>query len=267
MKKVISADGTAIAYDRLGDGPAVILVDGALCSRAQGPMPALAARLAPDFTVYHYDRRGRGDSGDTAPYAVEREVEDLAALITQAGGTACVYGSSSGGALALEAAAAGLPISRLAVFEAPFVVDDSREQIPRTWVADLAGLIAAERRGDAIRYFMTKGIGLPGLVVTMMKLMPAWKRMKAVAHTLPYDAEILGDNCFGQPLDVSQWASVSTPVLVVGGGKSPQWMRDSVKAVADAVPAAAYREIPGQNHLIKATAIAPVLREFFRSER
>ena len=210
MNKVISADGTAIAYDRLGDGPAVILVDGALCSRAQGPMPALAARLAPDFTVYHYDRRGRGDSGDTAPYAVEREVEDLAALITQAGGTACVYGSSSGGALALEAAAAGLPISRLAVFEAPFVVDDSREQIPRTWVADLAGLVAAERRGDAIRYFMTKGIGLPGLVVTMMKLMPAWKRMKAVAHTLPYDAEILGDNCFGQPLDVSQWASVST---------------------------------------------------------
>jgi pimeloyl-ACP methyl ester carboxylesterase len=267
MKKVISADGTAIAYDRLGDGPAVILVDGALCSRAQGPMPALAARLAPDFTVYHYDRRGRGDSGDTAPYAVEREVEDLAALITQAGGTACVYGSSSGGALALEAAAAGLPISRLAVFEAPFVVDDSREQIPRTWVADLAGLVAAERRGDAIRYFMTKGIGLPGLVVTMMKLMPAWKRMKAVAHTLPYDAEILGDNCFGQPLDVSQWASVSTPVLVVGGGKSPQWMRDSVKAVADAVPAAAYREIPGQNHLIKATAIAPVLREFFAGAR
>lgn len=267
MNKAISADGTPIAYDRSGQGPAVILVDGALCSRAQGPMPDLAAQLAPDFTVYHYDRRGRGNSGDIAPYAVEREIEDLAAMIEEAGGTASVYGASSGAALALEAAAAGVSISKLAVFEAPFVVDDSRPPIPTTWAADLARLAAADRKGDAIRYFMTKGIGLPRLVVTMMKLMPAWKRLKALAHTLPYDAAVLRDNCFGQPLDASQWASVSTPVLVVGGGKSPQWMRNSVKAVADAVPAAAYREIPGQNHLIKATAIAPVLREFFAAPR
>jgi pimeloyl-ACP methyl ester carboxylesterase len=261
MNTVVSKDGTTIAYDRAGDGPAVVLVDGALCSRAQGPMPELAGVLAAGFTVYNYDRRGRGDSSDAPEYEVDREIEDLAAVIETAGGSASVYGTSSGAALALRAAAAGLPITKLAVFEAPFVIDDSRKAIPRTWVADLRAL--SDRPGDAIRYFMTKGIGLPGIVVTMMKLMPAWKAMKAVAHTLPYDAELLGDNAFGQPLDASQWAGFELPVLVVGGGKSPGWMRTSVKAVADAVPGAVHREIPGQNHMIKTTAIAPVLSEFF----
>jgi len=265
MNAVVSADGTKIAYDRTGAGPVVILVDGALCSRAQGPMPELAGELASRFTVYTYDRRGRGDSGDGSQYAPEREIEDLAALIEEAGGSASVYGTSSGAALALRAAAAGLPITKLAVFEAPFVVDDSRKPIPRTWVADLRTL--SDRPGDAIKYFMTKGIGLPGIVVTMMKLMPAWKPMKAIAHTLPYDAEMLGDNCFGRPLDASQWAGLTMPVLVAGGGKSPAWMRTSVKAVAAAVPGAAHREIPGQNHLIKTTAIAPVLTEFFGGAR
>jgi pimeloyl-ACP methyl ester carboxylesterase len=261
MNAVVSKDGTKIAYDRSGDGPVVILVDGALCSRAQGPMPELATQLASRFTVYNYDRRGRGDSGDAPQYEVEREVEDLAALIEEAGGSAYVYGSSSGAALVLRAAAAGLPITKLAAFEAPFVVDDSRKPIPETWVADLRAL--ADRPGDAIKYFMTKGIGLPGVFVTMMKLMPAWKQLKAVAHTLWYDAEVVGANCFGKPLDASQWAGLVQPVLVVGGGKSPGWMRTSVKAVADAVPGAVHREIPGQNHMIKAAAIAPVLTEFF----
>ena len=264
---VVSKDGTPIAFDRSGDGPPVILVDGALCSRAQGPMPELATELAPQFTVYNYDRRGRGDSGDAEVYEVDREVEDLAALIEEAGGSAAVYGTSSGGALALRAAAAGLPITKLAVFEAPFVVDDSRKIAPRTWAAELAALIAADRRGDAIKYFMTKGIGLPGIFVTMMKLMPAWKPMKAIAHTLPYDAAVLGDNFFGEPLDASRWAGVELPVLIAGGGKSPAWMRTSVKAVAEAVPNAVHREIPGQNHMIKATAIAPVLTEFFGGAR
>lgn len=260
MNAIVSADGTKIAYDRAGDGPVVILVDGALCSRAQGPMPDLARELQSEFTVYNYDRRGRGDSGDSPQYAIAREVEDLAALIEEAGGTAYVYGTSSGAALALRAAAAGVPITKLAVFEAPFVVDDSRKPIPRTWVEDLRTLPP----NDAIKYFFTKGIGLPGVFVTMMKLMPAWKPMKAIAHTLPYDAELLGDNCFGNPLDAEQWAGLTIPVLVVGGGKSPAWMRTSVKAVAAAVPGAVHREIPGQNHMIKATAIAPALKEFFR---
>ena len=260
MNAVVSNDGTKIAYDRRGEGPAVVLVDGALCSRAQGPMPELAELLAAGFTVYNYDRRGRGESGDTAEYEVDREVEDLAAVIEEAGGSAYVYGSSSGAALVLRAAAAGVPMDKLVVFEAPFVVDDQRE-IPPTWVGDLRGL--ADRPGEAIKYFMTKGIGLPGFVVTMMKLMPAWKPMKAVAHTVWYDAAILGDNVRGKPLDASQWSGVTAPVLVVGGGKSPAWMRTGVKALADAVPGAAHREIPGQNHMIKATAIGPVLTEFF----
>jgi pimeloyl-ACP methyl ester carboxylesterase len=260
---VTSKDGTTIAYDRVGDGPAVVLVDGALCSRAQGPLPAVAEELKSRFTVFTYDRRGRGESGDDPEYAVEREIEDLAAVIEAAGGSAYVYGTSSGAALALQAAAAGVPITKVAAFEAPFVVDASRAPIPRTWADDLATLAAAGRRGAAVKYFMTKGIGLPGFVVTMMTLMPAWKGMKAVAHTLPYDARVVGANAFGQPLGSSQWSGIEQPALVVGGGKSPAWMRTSVRAVADAIPGAEYREIPGQNHLIKATAIAPVLAEFF----
>ncbi|WP_350281201.1 alpha/beta hydrolase [Kribbella sp. HUAS MG21] len=258
MFTVASKDGTTIAYDRRGSGPALVLVDGALCSRAQGPLPELAEALADRFTVYNYDRRGRGDSGDAPEYAVERELEDLAAIIEAAGGSAYVYGTSSGAALALRAAAAGLPIEKLVAFEPPYVVDDSRRQIPRSWVADLQAL----EPGDAIKYFFTKGIGLPGIVVTMMRLMPAWKQMKAIAHTLPYDARMLGGNCFGDPMDAAQWASIEQPVLVVNGGKSPGWMKTSTRALAAAVPGARHAEVPGQNHVVRASAIAPVIADW-----
>ncbi|WP_329003073.1 alpha/beta hydrolase [Kribbella sp. NBC_00709] len=260
MNTVVSKDGTTIAYDRRGNGPALVLVDGALCSRAQGPMPAVAEALADRFTVFNYDRRGRGDSGDAGAYEVDREIEDLAAVIEAAGGSAYVYGSSSGAALALRATAAGLPIEKLVAFEPPYVVDDSRTQIPRSWVADLQALEPA----DAIKYFFTKGIGLPGIFVTMMKLMPAWKPMKAIAHTLPYDAQVVGGNCFGDPMDASQWAAIQQPVQVVNGGKSPAWMKTSTRALADAIPGAGHTEVPGQNHVIKATAIAPVIADFCR---
>ncbi|MGW7681953.1 alpha/beta fold hydrolase [Kribbella sp. NPDC054772] len=260
MNTVESKDGTTIAYDRRGNGPALVLVDGALCSRAQGPMPDLAETLADRFTVYNYDRRGRGDSGDAEEYEVDREIEDLAAVIEAAGGSAYVYGSSSGAALALRATAAGLSIDKLVAFEPPYVVDDSRKQIPRSWVSDLQRLDA----GDAIKYFFTKGIGLPGIVVTMMKLMPAWKPMKAIAHTLPYDAQVVGGNCFGEPMDATQWAPIDQPVLVVNGGKSPAWMKNSAHALAAAVPGAGHTEVPGQNHMIKSAAIAPVIAEFCR---
>ncbi|GAA1585728.1 MULTISPECIES: alpha/beta fold hydrolase [Kribbella] len=258
METVLSKDGTTIAYDRRGSGPALVLVDGALCSRAQGPMPELAEALADRFTVYNYDRRGRGDSGDTGAYAVDREIEDLAAVIEAAGGSAYVYGSSSGAALALRATAAGLPVEKLVAFEPPYVVDDSRKQIPRDWVAELTAL----GPDDAIKYFFTKGIGLPGILVTVMKLMPAWKNMRAIAHTLPYDAQVLGENCFGEPMDAAQWAPIDQPVLVASGGKSPAWMKTSTRALAAAVPGAGHTEIPGQNHMIKASAIAPVIADF-----
>ena len=261
MSTVVSKDGTTIGYERRGDGPALVLVDGALCCRAQGPLPELAGVLASEYSVYTYDRRGRGESGDADTYAVEREIEDLAAVIEAAGGSAYVYGTSSGAALALRATEAGLPIEKLVAFEPPYVVDDSRKPIPRTWVEDLRAL----EPGDAVKYFMSKGIGLPGFVVAMMKLMPGWKGMKAVAHTLPYDAEIVGRNAFGQPLDASQWAAIDCPVLMVNGGKSPGWMKTSVRALADAVPGAEHQEVPGQNHMIKAAAIAPVISGFLKA--
>lgn len=189
---VVSSDGTIIAFDRSGEGPPIILVDGELCYRASGPNGPLAELLAPHFTVFTYDRRGRGDSGDTPPYAVDREVEDLEALINEAGGSAYVYGISSGAALALEAANRGLAIKKLALYEAPFVVDDSRPPVPEDYLPQVDKLIAADRRGDAVKLFMRKGVRVPAVFVTMMQFMPAWSKLKGVAHTLPYDAEIMG---------------------------------------------------------------------------
>ncbi|MEU4191287.1 alpha/beta hydrolase [Kribbella sp. NPDC026611] len=258
MNTVISKDGTAIAYDRRGKGPALVLVDGALCCRAQGPMPDVAEQLADAFTVYTYDRRGRGESGDTSPYDADREVEDLAAVIEAAGGSAYVYGSSSGAALALRAAQAGVAIEKLVAFEPPFVVDASRKPVPSDWVDELR----SREPGPAVKYFMTKGVGLPGAMVTMMQLMPAWKGLKALAHTLPYDAAVVGSNGSGQPLDAAQWAAIDVPVLVVNGGKSPAWMKTSTRELASVVPGAEHHEVPGQMHVIKATAIAPVIRAF-----
>src|SRR6266850_5741744 len=172
MEKVHSKDGTPIAFDRSGEGPPIILVDGALCYRASGPSGPLAALLAQNFTVFTYDRRGRGDSGNTASYAVEREVEDIEALVHEAGGSAFVYGISSGAALALEASNRGLAIKKLALYEAPFIVDDSRPPIPDDYLARLNGLLASDRRGDAVKLFM-KLVGVPAIFVAIMRFMPA----------------------------------------------------------------------------------------------
>jgi pimeloyl-ACP methyl ester carboxylesterase len=170
-----------------GEGPPLILVDGALCYRASGPNGPLAELLRQHFTVFTYDRRGRGDSGDTAPFAVEREVEDLQALIEEAGGSAYVCGISSGAVLALDAANRGLAIEKLALYEAPFVVDDTRPPVPEDHRARLDQLVASDRRGEAVKLFMSEGVRVPAIFVTMMRFMPAWPKLKAVAHTLPYD--------------------------------------------------------------------------------
>ena len=262
MRKVVSKDGTAIAFDKTGQGPAIILVGGALSARSAAA--PLALLLAARFTVFAYDRRGRGDSGDTAPYAVECEVEDIDALIKEAGGTAFVLGHSSGAVLALEAAARGLAITRLALFEPPFIVDDSRPPVPNDYVAQVNELVSAGRRGDAVEFFMTQAVGVPDDLVAQMRGMPMWAAMEKVAHTLAYDGKIMGDNMAGHSLQANQWASVTIPTLVMDGGASPVWMRNAARALADILPHAQYHTVEGQMHDVAPEALAPVLVEFFR---
>jgi len=265
MRKVLSKDGTAIAFDQLGKGPAIILVGGAFQYRAIDPRTTqLAARLASQFTVFHYDRRGRGDSGDTPPYAVEREIEDLEALITEAGGTAFVFGMSSGAALSLEAANRLPAITRLALYEAPFIVDDSLRPFPVDFLTRLKELIAADRRGNAVKLFMAQ-VGTPTFFIAIMGLMPGWAKLKAVAHTLPYDIAILEGTGSGKPLTTTRWASVTAPTLVMDGGKSPVWMRHAMQMLAQTLTNATYRTLEGQTHMVKAPALAPALTEFFES--
>ncbi len=264
MSTVISRDGTTIAYDRAGSGPPLILVDGALCYRAFGPTKQLTAQLVEHFTVFGYDRRGRGESGDTKPYAADREVEDIEALVREAGGSAYVFGISSGAALALDAAAQLDGITRLAVYEAPFIVDGSHPPRPADYVDQMDALIAASRRADALRMFM-KTVGVPAVMIAVMRLTPAWSKLKAVAHTLPYDFRVLGDTGSGKPLPADRWTSVTVPTLVMDGGKSPQWMRTAMRSLADLLPGARYRTLAGQTHMLKAKAVAPVLTEFFSS--
>lgn len=260
---VTSTDGTTIAFDRAGAGPPVILVDGALCHRSFGPAGPLAAQLTDHFTVFTYDRRGRGDSGDTAPYAVAREVEDLEALIKEAGGSAYLYGISSGAALALATAARHSSVRKLALYEAPFIVDGSHPPRPDDYLERMEALIAADRRADAVTMFM-RTVGTPVMAVAMMRLMPVWKKLKAVAHTLPYDFHVLGDTGTGRPLPPDRWATATMPVLAMAGGKSPAFMQHAMQAVAGVLPDAQYRVLPGQTHLLKPEAVAPVLVEFFK---
>ena len=259
MSKVISKDGTPIAFDTLGRGEPVILVDGALCSRSFGPLPKLAPLLAAHFTVFHYDRRGRNESGDTPPYAVEREVEDLEALIAQAGGSACVFGISSGAALALAAAAHGANIKKLALYEPPFVAVSSARTVPADSAAQLSRLIAAGRRGDAVKFFLVDMVGVPAIFAYIMRVLPVWPKLKTVAHTLPYDAAVLGD--FSLPTERA--AAVAVPTLVIGGEKSPVELRSAVSALAQAVPRAQLRMLKGQTHNVSVKVLAPVLAEFF----
>ncbi|HTI60155.1 alpha/beta hydrolase [Mucilaginibacter sp.] len=259
MTQVTSKDGTLIAYEKTGSGLPLILVDGALCSRDFGPMPKLAQFLAGSFTVFTYDRRGRNESGDTKPYAAEREVEDIEALINVAGGAAYVYGVSSGAALALAAAANGLNITKLALYEPPFDVSDEGHHAPADSLPQLKALITQDRRGDAVKYFMKDIIGIPPLVVFMMTLFPIWKKLKAVAHTLPYDITILDG--FGLPVERAK--SVRVRTLVSGGDKSQVLLQHAVKKLAEVIPNCELRMLKGQTHNVSEKAIGPVLVEFF----
>lgn len=265
MSAARSKDGTAIAFERTGSGPALIIVDGALCWRESGPARKVAKELADRFTVITYDRRGRGESGDTAPYSVQREVEDIEALIGEAGGPAHLCGFSSGGVLAMEAARAGAAIDKLAVYEPPFIVDDSRPPAPASYVSDLNELLAAGRRGAAVKRFM-RLVGMPAVLAAAMPLFPAWKKLKGVAHTLPYDAAVMGDTQAGKPLDAGHWGAVSVPTLVLVGGKSPDWMASGMQSLAELLPSAQRQVLDGQTHMVKAKAVGPALKRFLSSE-
>ncbi|HLU52158.1 MAG TPA: alpha/beta hydrolase [Acidimicrobiia bacterium] len=259
---VESADGTPIAYIRRGSGPALIQVDGALCYCEQGPSAALADQLEEQFTVYTYDRRGRGDSGDTGPYSVDKEIADLAALVEVAGGRACLYGISSGAVLALDAANRIDGIERLAVYEAPFIVDDTRPPLGDDYVEDLRRHLAAGKHSAAVRRFM-RAVEVPAPMTFVMALMPVWKKLVAVAPTLLYDAAVMGDTQSGMPLPADRWSDVTMQTLVMAGGKSPGWMRNGQQALVSVLPNARHLTLDGQTHMLKAEAVAPVLVEFF----
>ncbi|TYB44628.1 alpha/beta fold hydrolase [Actinomadura chibensis] len=262
---VASADGTTIAYTAWGDGDPIVIVDGATAHRATTPENARTAELlAGDFRVINYDRRGRGGSGDTAPYAVEREFEDLAAIIEGAGGgrPATVFGWSSGGFLALNAAQAGVPVGRLALFEPPAVVDDARPPLPADYVERLDAAVAEGRPGDAVALFMTAAAMMPEEAVQGMRGSDFWPALEAVAPTIAYDGRNVGDAMSGRPLRADRWDKVGVPVLVLHGEDTWPALAAGAKAVADHLPTATLKAIPGENHGTTASALAPVLAAF-----
>jgi pimeloyl-ACP methyl ester carboxylesterase len=263
METVISNDGTRIAFDRHGAGPPIVLVGGAFQYRAFDPRTAkLAELMSSDFTVFHYDRRGRGDSSNSTPYAVGREVEDLEALLKVTGAPAGVFGMSSGGALALAAARHSTRIRKLALYEAPFIVDETHAPLPDDFLSRMNASLAADRRGDAVTQFL-RWVGTPRVVMAGMRCTPAWGKFKAVANTLPYDIGIIEEHHRGRPLTAPEWVDVTVPTLVVDGGKSPAWIRNAMQALAFALPDAIHRTLAGQNHMVKRTVLGPVLMDFF----
>jgi pimeloyl-ACP methyl ester carboxylesterase len=256
-----SGDGTTIAYTKLGSGPPLILVDGAFCYRENGPSSQLAPLLAKHFTVYAYDRRGRGASGDAPVYATEREVDDLRTLVREAGGSAFAVGVSSGGALALQAAVRGVSLKGLVLYEPPFITEDGHPRSFDTQKRRLEQFVAAGDRAGAVRYFLTDVYGAPKLFVAAMPLImrSAWKRNQSVAHTVPYDLTLLEDWSVLRERSVL----VTVPTLVVGGEKSPASLRDAVATVAGALPNARSIYLPGQDHNVSTPTVAPVITEFF----
>jgi pimeloyl-ACP methyl ester carboxylesterase len=258
METALSADGTALAFDRFGDGPPIIMVVGAFNTRST--TEPLARALAKDFTVLNYDRRGRGDSGDTLPYSIDREIEDIGALVTSAGGSASVFGYSSGAILALRAAASGLAMTSLALYEPPFRPDDSYPPRRGDLADRLAALVAAERRGDAVEQFQSEAVGIPPEVVAQLRHAPFRPGLEAIAHTLVYDAAIIGD----LSLPTELITSVVTPTLVMCGDQSAPMLRDGARAVAEALPNGRLCTLPGQSHDINPEATVPVLAEFLR---
>ncbi|MCP3802901.1 alpha/beta hydrolase [Allokutzneria sp. A3M-2-11 16] len=268
---VRSADGTPIAYDRLGDGPPLIYVGGATMTRNSDPeLPKL---LAEHFTVYCFDRRGRGDSGDPmapgAPaqneeQAAAGEVEDVAALIAEAGGAAMLYGMSSGGALALEATASGLPVTRLAIYEAPFAEDTpAQRKGAAEYATRLTQLLFEGRRGDAVALFMSI-TGMPDETIEQIKNMQTWPAMEAVAPSLAYDAAVLRYYSRGGTVPLESLAAVTVPTLAMSGGDSPAFFGSAAQKIADGVLNGEHRVLAGQTHYVDPHVLSAALIEFLR---
>jgi pimeloyl-ACP methyl ester carboxylesterase len=257
MRTVRSADGTPIAFDQLGDGPALILVSGALQDRSATRV--LAALLRPHFTVYRYDRRGRGSSGDNRPYSVSREIADLGAVIAVAGGSAFVYGHSSGAVLALEAAASGAAITRLAVYEPPYVVEEGLSRRRVALAGEVASLIAAGRPDDAVRRFLVDAVEMPPHAMAVVQASGTWPAMTALAPTLLYDLAMLD----GGLIPAGRIATIRRPVLFLDGAASPGWARASVRAAVTLVPGARHLSLDGQDHNVADNVLAPRLTHYF----
>jgi pimeloyl-ACP methyl ester carboxylesterase len=261
MRKVTSRDGTTLAYDTYGDGPALIYITGATCFRTFLPIVQDVKAFSKEFTVYTYDRRGRGDSGDTQPYAVEREVEDIAAMIDVAGGKASLYGHSSGAVLALEAALRlGDKVEKVVMYDAPYVHDEAEKAEYDILRQRIHALLRDGKNAQALTTFL-QVIGMPTAFVYLLRFMPGWKTMKALAPTLRYDIELTRDL---PPLERA--AKVRVPVQVVVGENNPVRLRAVARQLANAMPATTLIELAGQNHMVSAKALMPVLTGFLKPQ-
>ncbi|WP_339206080.1 alpha/beta fold hydrolase [Paenibacillus sp. FSL K6-3182] len=253
MDTVTSKDGTKIAYEKLGNGPAVILISSAVADHSDAAQ--LAQLLGTHYTVYNYDRRGRGQSSDVAPYSVQREIEDIEALIQKAGGSACLFGSSSGAVLALEAASRlGDQVSKLYLYEPPFIINGSRKPLPTEYVHHLNTLNQAGRRSEAVEYFMSEALGIPEEYIGYMKADPSWQAMESISHTIAYDGMIMGDTQSGKPLPTDRW-KVNVPTLIMTGENSEPLFHESAKALTELLPFVESQTLPGQDH--SAVVMAP----------
>ena len=266
MPTVTSKDGTRIAFDKVGSGPAVILVNGAMSYRRafDTTLEDLAELLSKDFTVYDYDRRGRGESGNTEPFTKVREIEDIQALIEEAGGEAMLVGFSSGGAVTLETTAVTPGVTKAFVYEVPFIVDDSRQPL-EDYEGHTTKLVAEGKLDELIEYFITVVAGIPAEFVGGIKQDQAmWERMRAIAPTIPHDAAFMGEFMKGKPLPAGYWSKVKVPVLVGDGGASPAWLHHAAEALAEALPNASRETFKDQTHSFDPKVLAPVVIEFFK---
>jgi pimeloyl-ACP methyl ester carboxylesterase len=266
MGTVTSTDGTRISYDSVGDGPPLILVAGATQYRAVDETVPELQRLLDEGgnTVINYDRRGRGESGDTLPYVPEREFEDLEALVAAAGGDATVFGMSSGAILAVEAAARGVQMSKLIMYEPPCLLDRDGPEPIDDYVETLEGFTEAGKPGDAMAYFLEVVGDMPDEAIEQFRASPVWPAFEAVGHTIAYDGRIMEPFSKGEPIPPGRWDAATQPTLVIAGGDSPEWMQRAAAKVAEALPAAEVRVLAGQTHQFDPRVLAPAMVEFVR---